>query len=73
MGHKLDFNIEDAGIKIDGAQVVDSSRNYQGQVASGKIGSGTIGKARLPFTITTTAPTNTAGTSDGHVWFVYSS
>lgn len=73
MGQKLDFNIEDSGIKVDGTQVIDSNRNYQGAVASGKIGSGTISKARLPFTITTTAPTNTAGTSDGHVWFVYSS
>ena len=73
MGQKLDFNIEDAGIKIDGADVIDASRNFEGSVASNKIGSGTIAKARLPFTITTTAPVNTSGTSDGHVWFVYSS
>ena len=73
MGQKLDFNIEDSGIKVDGTQVIDSNRNYQGLVSSGNIGSGTIAKARLPFTITTTAPTNTSGTSDGHVWFVYSS
>ena len=73
MGQKLDFNIEDSGIKVDGTQVIDSSRNYQGTVASNKIGSGTIAKSRLPFTITTTEPTNTSGTSDGHVWFVYSS
>ena len=73
MGQKLDFNIEDAGIKIDGAQVVDSSRNYQGTVASGKIGSGQIAAARLPFTITQSAPSNTSGNSNGHIWFVYSS
>jgi len=73
MGQKLDFNIEDAGIKIDGADVIDASRNFEGSVAANKVGSGTIAKARLPFTITTTAPTNTTGTSDGHVWFDYSS
>lgn len=73
MGQKLDFNIEDAGIKIDGADVIDASRNFEGSVATDKIASGTIEIARLPFTITTTAPTNTTGTSDGHVWFVYSS
>ena len=73
MGQKLDFNIEDAGIKIDGADVIDASRNFEGSVATDKIGSGVIAKARLPFTITTTAPVSTTGTSDGHVWFVYSS
>jgi len=73
MGQKLDFNIEDAGIKIDGADVIDASRNFEGSVATDKIGSGVISKARLPFTITTTAPTNTTGTEDGHVWFAYSS
>jgi hypothetical protein len=73
MGQKLDFNIEDAGLKIDGSDVIDASRNFEGAVATNKIGSGIIAKARLPFTITTTAPTNTTGTSDGHVWFVYSS
>lgn len=73
MGQKLDFNIEDAGIKIDGTQVVDSSRNYQGAVASGKIGSGTISADRLPYTITQTAPTGVGSTSSGHIWFVYSS
>ena len=73
MGQKLDFNIEDAGIKIDGTQVVDSSRNYQGAVASAKIGSGTISADRLPYTITQTAPTGVGSTSSGHIWFVYSS
>ena len=73
MGQKLDFNIEDAGIKIDGTQVVDSSRGYQGTVASSKLGSGTISADRLPYTITQTAPTGVGSTSNGHIWFVYSS
>ena len=73
MGQKLDFNIEEACINIDGTQVVDSSINYQGEVASAKTGSGQIAAARLPFTITQSAPSNTSGTTDGHIWFVYSS
>jgi hypothetical protein len=73
MGQKLDFNIEDAGIKVDGTQVIDSSRGYQGTVASSKLGSGTISADRLPYTITQTAPTNVGSTSSGHIWFVYSS
>ena len=73
MGQKLDFNIEDAGIKIDGTQVVDSGRNYQGTVASSQLGSGTISADRLPYTITQTAPSNVGSTSSGHIWFVYSS
>lgn len=73
MGQKLDFNIEDAGLKIDGADAIDASRNFEGAVATGKITSGTMSSARLPYTITQTAPTNTTGTSSGHIWFVYSS
>ena len=73
MGQKLDFNIEDSGLKIDGTDPIDASRNFEGAVATGKITSGTIASARLPMTITTTAPTNTSGTSSGHIWFVYSS
>ena len=72
MGQKLDFNIEDSGLKIDGSDVIDATRNFEGSVASDKIGSGTIDSGRLPFTITTTAPTDTTGTSDGNIWFVYS-
>ena len=33
---------------------------------------GTIAAARLPYTITTTAPTGVGSTSSGHVWYVYS-
>jgi hypothetical protein len=73
MGQKLDFNIEDSGLKIDGTDTIDASRNFEGAVATGKITSGTIASARLPMTITTTAPTNTSGTTSGHIWFVYSS
>lgn len=73
MGQKLDFNIEDSGLKIDGTDTIDASRNFEGAVATGKITSGTIASARLPMTITTTAPTNTTGTTSGHIWFVYSS
>tara|TARA_B100000497_G_C7533249_1_gene323257 strand:+ start:355 stop:576 length:222 start_codon:yes stop_codon:yes gene_type:complete len=73
MGQKLDFNIEDSGLKIDGADTIDASRNFEGAVATGKITSGTMASARLPRTITTTAPTDTSGTVDGHIWFVYSS
>ena len=73
MGQKLDFNIEDSGLKIDGTDTIDASRNFEGAVATGKITSCTIASARLPMTITTTAPTNTSGTSSGHIWFVYSS
>ena len=73
MGQKLDFNIEEAGIKIDGADVIDASRNFEGSVASDRLGSGTIAKARLPFTISTTVPTGVGSTNDGHIFFVYSS
>jgi hypothetical protein len=41
-------------------------------IAADKITSGTVAAARLPYTITTTAPVNTTGTSSGHVWYVYS-
>ena len=39
MGQKLDFNIEDAGLKIDGSDVIDASRNFEGSVASDRLGS----------------------------------
>ena len=74
MGQKLDFNIEDAGIKIDGVQAVDSSANFQGAgIAAAKITSGTVPSARLQHTITTTDPTGVGSTSSGHIFFVYSS
>jgi len=73
MGQKLDFNIEDAGIKIDGTDAIDVNRNFEGAVATGKITSGTLASARLPFTISTTAPTGVGSTNDGHIFFVYSS
>ena len=60
MGQKLDFNIEDAGIKIDGVQAVDSSANFSGAgIAAAKI--------------TSTAPTGVGSTASGHIFFVYSS
>ena len=73
MGQKLDFNIEDSGLKIDGSDAIDASRNFEGAVASDRLGSGTIASSRLTFTITQSAPSNTTGTSNGHIWFVYSS
>tara|TARA_Y100000361_G_C11029184_1_gene273828 strand:- start:147 stop:368 length:222 start_codon:yes stop_codon:yes gene_type:complete len=73
MGQKLDFNIEDSGLKIDGTDTIDASRNFEGAVATGKITSGTIASARLPMTITTSAPSGVGSTSSGHIWFVYSS
>lgn len=73
MGQKLDFNIEDAGLKIDGAAAIGSDASYSGTLDSNKITGGTISADRLPYTITQTAPTNTSGTSSGHIWFVYSS
>ena len=73
MGQKVDFNIEDAGLKIDGTDAIDASRNFEGAVATGKITSGTLSASRLPFTISTTAPTGVGSTNDGHIFFVYSS
>ena len=73
MGQKLDFNIEDSGLKIDGTDTIDASRNFEGAVATGKITSGTIASAKLPMTITTSAPYGVESTSSGHIWFVYSS
>tara|TARA_Y100001937_G_scaffold123130_1_gene185516 strand:+ start:224 stop:331 length:108 start_codon:yes stop_codon:yes gene_type:complete len=35
MGQKLDFNIEDAGLKIDGSDAIDASRNFEGALATG--------------------------------------
>jgi hypothetical protein len=72
MGQKLQFNIEDAGLSVDGTEIVNSSRQVTGLDVPGTKMSGTIAAARLPYTITTTAPTSTSGTSSGHVWYVYS-
>ena len=72
MGQKLDFNIEDSGLSIDGTEIVNSSRQASNLDVPGSKMSGTIAAARLPYTITTTAPTSTSGTSSGHVWYVYS-
>jgi|TARA_B110000305_G_C19452469_1_gene648795 hypothetical protein len=73
MGQKLDFNIEDAGIKIDGVQAVDSSGGFQGASMAATKLTGTIASARLPHTITTSAPSGVGSTATGHIWFVYSS
>jgi len=74
MGTKLNFNIEDAGLSVDGSEKFDSAGAAQNiSIAADKITSGTVASARLPYTITTTAPTDTSGTSSGHIWFVYSS
>ena len=73
MGQKLDFNIEDSGLKIDGTSAIASDAQYSGTIDSDSITGGTISADRLPYTITQTAPTNTSGTSSGHIWFVYSS
>ena len=73
MEQKLDFNIEDSGLKIDGTAAIGSDASYSGTLDSDKITGGTISASRLPYTITQTAPTNTSGTSSGHIWFVYSS
>lgn len=72
MGQKLQFNIEDAGLSVDGTEIVNSSRQVTNLDVPGTKMSGTIAAARLPYTITTTAPTSTTGTSSGHVWYVYS-
>ena len=73
MGQKLDFNIEDSGLKVDGVAAIGSDATYSGTLNSDKITGGTISASRLPYTITQTAPSNTSGTSSGHIWFVYSS
>ena len=72
MGQKLQFNIEDAGLSVDGTEIVNSSRQVTNLDVPGTKMSGTIAAARLPYTITTTAPTTTSGTSSGQVWYVYS-
>ncbi len=72
MGQKLQFNIEDSGLSIDGTEIVNSSRTITNLDVPGTKMSGTIAAARLPYSITTTAPTSTSGTSSGHVWYVYS-
>ena len=74
MGTKLNFNIEDAGLSVDGSEKFDSAGAAQNiSIAADKITSGTVASARLPYTITTTAPTGVGSTSSGHIWFVYSS
>ena len=72
MGQKLQFNIEDAGLSVDGTEIVNSSRQVTNLDVPGTKKSRTNAAARLPYTITTTAPTTTSGTSSGHVWYVYS-
>jgi len=72
MGTKLQFNIEDAGLSVDGTEVVNSSREVTGMTVPGAKMTGTIAAARLPYEITTTAPTGVGSTSSGHVWYVYS-
>jgi hypothetical protein len=73
MATKLQFNIEDAGLSIDGTEVITSGRAASNlTVAAGKIASGTIASGRLPYTITSSAPTGVGATSSGHVWYVYS-
>ena len=66
MGTKLQFNVEDSGISID------SSREVSNMDVPGTKMTGTIAAARLPYTVTTTAPTGVGSTSSGHVWYVYS-
>lgn len=73
MGTKLQFNVEDAGLSVDGTEVISASRSVSNlDIAAGKITSGSVAAARLPYTITTTAPTGVGSTSSGHVWYVYS-
>jgi hypothetical protein len=72
MGVKLNFNIEDAGLSVDGTESIDSSRGMASvTISADKIDSGTIASARLPYTITTSAPVSVGATSSGHVWYVY--
>ena len=74
MGTKLNFNIEDAGLSVDGSEKFDSAGAAAAiTVNASKITGGTISSARLPYTITQTAPSNVGSTSSGHIWFVYSS
>ena len=74
MGTKLNFNIEDAGLSVDGSEKFDSAGAAADiTIAADKTTSGPVSSARLPYTITQTAPTNVSGTSSGHIWFVYSS
>ena len=50
MGQKLDFNIEDSGLKIDGTAAIGSDASYSGTLNSDKITGGTISASRLPYT-----------------------
>ena len=72
MGTYLQFNVEDSGISIDGTEFVNSSREVSNMDVPGTKMTGTIAAARLPYTVTTTAPTGVGSTSSGHVWYVYS-
>ena len=73
MATKLQFNIEDAGLSVDGTEVISSARAVSNlTVDTSKIASGTMAAARLPYTITTSAPPGVGATSSGHVWYVYS-
>ena len=74
MGTKLNFNIEDAGLSVDGSEKFNSSGAAQNiTIAADKITSGTVASARLPYTIRTNAPVSTESTASGHIWFIYSS
>lgn len=72
MGQKLQFNIEDAGLSVGGTEIVISSREVTNLDVPGTKMTGVIAAARLPYTITTSAPTGVGSTSSGHVWYVYS-
>jgi hypothetical protein len=72
MGQKLQFNIEDAGLSVDGTDIVNSSRQVTNLDVPGTKMTGVIAAARLPYTITTSAPSGVGSTSSGHVWYVYS-
>jgi len=73
MATKLQFNIEDAGLSVDGTEVITSGRAISNlTIDTAKISSGTFAAARLPYTVTSSAPTGVGATSSGHVWYVYS-
>ena len=51
MGQKLQFNIEDTGLSIDGTEIVNSSRQVSNMDVPGTKMTGTIAAARLPYTL----------------------
>ena len=50
MGQKLQFNIEDTGLSIDGTEIINSSRQASNLDVPGSKMTGTIAAARLPYT-----------------------